>query len=214
MLKWLLPAAILLMSVVYIFINSAMLFKLIPMGLILIYAFMQQPSGSKLYSRLTLIGLLFCMLGDWTLQWFVIGLSSFLIGHLFYTAAFASQWKWSWLRALTLLPLLIYGLYMGSELWTALEASDKQDLIVPVMLYLTVIATMCWTAIMTGNVWAVAGGILFIASDSILAWNMFVSDVTYSGPLIMSTYYGAQFLIARSIQRTPVQRALPRSVHH
>lgn len=58
---------------------------------------------------------------------------------------------------------------------------------------------MAWVAILTGNRWAAAGSLLFVASDTVLAWNMFVEAVPYSGVLIMTTYYGAQLLIARSL---------------
>lgn len=58
---------------------------------------------------------------------------------------------------------------------------------------------MAWSAIMTGNKWAIAGSFLFVLSDSILSWNLFVSDVPQSSLLIMSTYYTAQFLIAHSL---------------
>ncbi|MEI0736025.1 lysoplasmalogenase family protein [Paenibacillus sp. JTLBN-2024] len=44
------------------------------------------------------------------------------------------------------------------------------------------------------------GALLFIASDSFLSWNMFVSDIAYSDVLIMGTYYVAQFLLAGSIR--------------
>ncbi|WP_307266083.1 lysoplasmalogenase family protein [Peribacillus sp. V2I11] len=40
-------------------------------------------------------------------------------------------------------------------------------------------------------------------SDSILSWNKFIDDVAFSGPLIMLTYYAAQFCIANSIGMKP-----------
>jgi uncharacterized membrane protein YhhN len=67
------------------------------------------------------------------------------------------------------------------------------------MTYLLIILLMGWFSIMSGNIWSMMGSTLFIISDSILAWNKFVSDVSYSGMLIMLTYYTAQFLIANSV---------------
>ena len=201
MSKWLLPAAILIMAIVYIFIHSAMLFKLIPMWLIMVYAYQQRPKLSDRYFILTMIGLFFCMLGDYLLQWFVVGLTAFLIGHLFYIAAFSKRWNFHWLRFFTIIPLVAYGGYMGMEMYSALTASGQDSLIIPVFCYLIIILLMGWLAIMTGNIWATVGSVLFIISDSILAWNKFVAEVTYAGPLIMTTYYTAQFLIARSIRR-------------
>lgn len=54
---------------------------------------------------------------------------------------------------------------------------------------------------MTGNAAAIIGGVLFVISDSILSWNKF--NVAFSGPLIMLTYYAAQFCIANSIGMKP-----------
>lgn len=198
MKRWL-PAAILLMGLVYIFGSSALIFKLIPMWLILIHAYLQKPSVKDRYSLITLIGLFFCMLGDGLLQWFMIGLSAFLFGHLFYTAAFITRWRFSWLRFLTIIPILIFSGFMGYQLYHALIDSGDGGLVIPVFIYLVAIASMGWFSIMTGNKWAILGSLLFITSDSILSWNMFVSDVAYSGPIIMSTYYTAQFLISKSI---------------
>ncbi|MNH46089.1 YhhN-like protein [compost metagenome] len=49
------------------------------------------------------------------------------------------------------------------------------------------------------------GAILFTISDSVLSWNMFVSDITHSGIYIMTTYYSAQFCIAYSLKTLGAQ---------
>jgi len=203
MKRWL-PAAILVTGLIYIFGSSALIFKLIPMWLILIYAYLQKPTAKDRYSLITLFGLFFCMLGDGLLQWFMIGLSAFLIGHLFYASAFITRWRFSWVSFLTIIPILIFSGFMGYELYHALIDSGDGGLVIPVFIYLTAITLMGWLSIMTGNKWAISGSLLFIISDSILSWNMFVSDVAYSGPLIMSTYYTAQFLISKSIEHYEV----------
>lgn len=198
--KWLLPLLILVMGLYYIFFTSAMIFKLLPMWLIMLYAYQQRSQLKDRYLWITLCGLFFCMLGDYSLQWFVIGLSSFLIGHLFYVAAFCTRWSFSWPRALSLIPIAAYAIVMATQLLPALQERGDDALIIPVTAYLIVISCMGWLAVMTGNVRAIIGAFLFIASDSILAWNMFVEDVMHSKILIMSTYYAAQFLIASSIR--------------
>lgn len=205
MKKYGLPLLILLMSILYIFfipskpMEIKLLFKLIPMWLMIGYAFLQLPSRKTRTHYLMLAGLFFCMLGDGLLIWFVIGLTAFLIGHLFYMTGFFSQWRFSVIRFISIVPIGAYSFFMGKELIAALELSGKDTLIIPVLAYITVISFMLWSAIMTGNPWAIVGSVLFVISDSILSWNMFISDVPYSGVLIMSTYYSAQFLIARSL---------------
>jgi alkenylglycerophosphocholine/alkenylglycerophosphoethanolamine hydrolase len=204
-----LPALIALTGLLYIFAIPSepeavkLLFKLIPMALIIAYAYRLSADSRKRYHWLVLTGLFFCAIGDGTLRWFVFGLSAFLVGHLFYLTAFFGRWRFSKLRLATALPIAAFAAVMGSQLVQALTDSGKTDLIVPVLVYVAVISTMGWSAIMTGNRTAIAGSLLFMASDSILSWNMFVSDVPYSGPLIMLTYYSAQFLIAASLREKP-----------
>jgi alkenylglycerophosphocholine/alkenylglycerophosphoethanolamine hydrolase len=204
--KYRLPVLILLMSLLYIFVIPSdplavkLLFKLIPMWLIILYAYLHMPTPRKSYHWLLLIGLFFCMLGDGLLHWFVVGLSAFLIGHLFYLSVFLRNWRFSKLRFWTIVPIALYGSFMGWEIVHALISDHNESLFIPVLLYITVISLMLWSAIMTGHKWAIIGSILFTISDSILSWNLFVSDITFSGPLIMTTYYAAQFCIANGIR--------------
>ncbi|MWV43806.1 lysoplasmalogenase [Paenibacillus sp. HJL G12] len=199
MLKRLLPAAILIMGLLYIFLLHSLLFKLIPMGLILIYAYLRVPAAKKRYALLTLSGLFFCMLGDGLLHWFLIGLSAFLIGHLFYLSAFAARWRFSRIRFLSIVPITVFAGFMGWRLLQGLQNGGNEGMAFPVILYLIVISLMGFFAIMSGSLPAICGALLFIASDSILSWNMFISGIEYSGVWIMTTYYAAQFLIASSI---------------
>ncbi|REE68120.1 putative membrane protein YhhN [Paenibacillus taihuensis] len=206
MFRKLLPYAIALMSALYIFVIPAepeglkLVFKLIPMALILTYAWLLAPTSRQSKHWLLLLGLFFSMCGDGLMKWFVAGLSAFLIGHLFYIASFTRELRFSWPRAATLLPIALYAGYMGYRLVNALQDSGDNGLLAPVLVYITVISLMAWTAILTGNRFAIIGSLLFLASDSILSWNMFVSDISYSGVWIMTTYYVAQFFIASSIR--------------
>ncbi|CAH0240405.1 hypothetical protein SRABI96_02912 [Peribacillus sp. Bi96] len=203
-----LPAAILITGLLYIFfipeepLIIKIMFKIIPMLLIFLFAYKTEGRRDR-YQSLILLGLFFCMLGDGLLIWFVIGLSAFLIGHLFYIAAFFKLWTFSWLRFATIFPIGIYSTWIGHEIVVSLIEKGESSLIIPVICYVTVISLMGWAAFMTGNAAAIIGGVLFVISDSILSWNKFIDDVAYSGPLIMLTYYAAQFCIANSIRIKP-----------
>ncbi|MGN7355758.1 lysoplasmalogenase [Paenibacillus sp. SAF-054] len=201
MIKRLLPAAILIMGLLYIFLLHSMVFKLIPMVLMLIYAYTLKPAVHRRYALLIGTGLFFCMLGDGLLHWFLIGLSAFLIGHLFYLSAFITRWTFSAVRMAALIPLCGFAAFMGWRLYEGLQSGGQANMTAPVFLYLTVITAMGFFAVMSRDFSASFGAMLFIASDSILAWNKFISDVPHSGILIMTTYYAAQFLIASSIKR-------------
>jgi uncharacterized membrane protein YhhN len=106
-----------------------------------------------------------------------------------------------------ILPIAVYAIYMGSTIIHHLSKGET-SLIVPVIFYITVISTMVWSAIMTANKWAIIGSVLFMISDSILSWNKFISHISYSDVLIMTTYYIAQFFIAKSIQASTVDQTL------
>ena len=205
--KWL-PAAILIMGILYIFfipedpLAIKILFKVIPMILIMFYAYTKNAERMTRYQQLVLFGLFFCMLGDGLLIWFIIGLIAFLVGHIFYIAAFLNNWSFSWLRMSSIIPIAVYSTWIGREIVLSLAEKGEHSLIIPVICYVTVISLMGWTAFMTGNPAAIIGGLLFVLSDSILSWNKFVGDITFAGPLIMLTYYTAQFFIASSIRPT------------
>ncbi|MGM0840155.1 MAG: lysoplasmalogenase [Bacillota bacterium] len=204
--KTILPILIGIMAALYIFIIPAeplplkIAFKLIPMALIMFYAFRQLPSRPAPAMRLIIIGLFFCMLGDaFIAVQFVAGLGAFLVGHVFYLTGFIKMSRMNKTRLAALLPIGLYSFIIGRQLITALQTEGNDGLVIPVVAYMLVISLMALTAILTGNLWATAGSILFVISDSILSWNMFVSALPYSDVLIMTTYYSAQFLIAGSL---------------
>lgn len=170
------------------------------MVLIIYYAYKQIPAEKTLTHHLLLIGLFFSMIGDGTIHWFIIGLSAFLIGHLFYISGFTRHIAFTWSRFSILIPLLLFSIFIGNRLVTNLILADDKMLIIPVIAYIIVIAIMSLFATMTGNYWAAIGSIFFVISDSILAWNKFIAPIGYSGLWIMTTYYSAQFFIAHSFK--------------
>lgn len=203
--KALLVLAIVLLSMLYIFVIPAdpeiikLLFKVIPMILIIMYAVGNIPEMRENVHVLIIIGLVFSTVGDATLRWFVVGLTAFLIGHLFYIAAFRRVASFSLWKGLSLLALIPFAIWMGMRLVQSLGSQDETFLIVPVIAYIVVILTMCFIAFLTGNVFAIVGSVLFVISDSVLAWNMFVDSIHLSGVYVMTTYYAAQFFIATSL---------------
>lgn len=176
--------------------ETKMIFKLIPMVLIILFA-LWPPIRSTKYYTLICIGLIFCAIGDYTLQWFIIGLTSFLIGHIFYIAAFSEGRER--VPGIVKAILLIYGASMAIWMCSTLFSREETILAIAVFAYISVILAMGWMSFRTGTLFAKIGAISFIASDSILAINKFILDVPYSHQFIMFTYYGAQIFIALSI---------------
>lgn len=180
------------------------LFKPLTTLLILLLAVLSDQPVTGFYQRLVVVGLGFSLLGDILLMLpsdrFLLGLVSFWVAQLCYIVAFASQshtwWPWPALPF-----LLLYGGVMLRLLWPYLGG-----LKLPVVLYLLVILLMGWQAY---GQWqsgepnraglALLGAILFIISDSLLAFDRFRQPFKAARLLVMSTYYAAQLLIAWSV---------------
>ena len=106
--------------------------------------------------------------------------------------------------------VLLYTLTISSWLLPSLGS-----LIVPVAIYMCAITAMVLTAILArfSTHWIVAGTILFLASDSLLAVNKFKTPIFYRDYLVWATYYAAQFAICfgflhEKLSRTPRIRGL------
>lgn len=210
--KWLL-AAIMIAGIGYLFAlqYDQMLLRWIlkpgTMLLIMWYAATKADSSGK-YKRLIVAGLLFSVTGDVFLLlkgnlWFVLGLFSFLIGHVIYITAFVQRRQFSRMHVLVLIPIILYAVFLLNGLHGGIFADETkgyEGLWIPVIAYVIVISSMLWCATISRNKLAVTGAILFVISDSLLAWNMFVTPMPWLGRHgVMITYYLAQFLIASSI---------------
>lgn len=203
-LKRLFVVLIVLLGGFYIFLVPTLeiphavvvLFKVIPMILIILYGFMLR--GSIKFSWI-MAGLTVCTIADAAIAYsFIAGLVIFLIGHLFYIPGFWQARKTDVNRSIPVFLIAVYAVIVGYFLLSALFETGQSEMVLPVAFYILVISVMGIVAAYTRNGWAIVGAILFIISDSILAWNRFVDPIAYSGVWVMTTYYGAQLLIARS----------------
>lgn len=197
--RWL-PPIIIVMSILYIIAIHSTVFKLIPMVLIILFGLLQLPKVKELHHYLLVLGLLFCMLGDYSLQWFVIGLFSFLVGHVFYIFAFNLRRRKRPINKTIGIAIIVYGIIMAIIMINALIKGNESGLIFPVILYIIVISIMVWTAWLTKHIWLMVGSFCFLISDSILSLSLFVGSIQGETLLVMSTYYGAQFCFARSMR--------------
>jgi uncharacterized membrane protein YhhN len=162
------------------------------------------------FSTLLLAALFFSWLGDVLLMfdavtetYFIAGLLSFLTAHLFYIIYFtrirSQQASFLRKRPVMLLAVLAYVVELMYVLWPHLGGMK-----IPVLVYGIVIGTMlCLALWQYGKIshkaaWLfIAGAILFVASDSLLAINKFKAPIHLGGLWIMGTYILAQYLIAR-----------------
>jgi uncharacterized membrane protein YhhN len=183
-----------------------------PMLMILLAAYYFIASGEN-RSMVVLASLVFSLAGDVLLMNpsnFIIGLVAFLIAHLLYIVAYRQhtnvtdrQPLHGVQRVRMSFPIVLAGTGLVVVLFPRLG-----DLKVPVIFYAAVITFMVLTALFrlgktnTRSFWLVlAGAILFMASDSILAINKFLSPVDSASFFVMLSYLGGQWLIVEGLVR-------------
>jgi uncharacterized membrane protein YhhN len=176
-------------------------------ALIMISALSRALDAPRAYAVAIVAGLLCSLAGDIFLMLpadrFIAGLVSFLLAHLAYIVAFsvAPGARLSFRSALLVLPLLVYGAGAYCRLLPHLGG-----LAPPVLVYMLVIVAMAWRALdlwtevrTLGAFSAALGALLFVASDSLLAFNRFAGKFAAAQALVLGTYYVAQWLIALSV---------------
>ncbi len=177
------------------------LFK--PLTTALILAFALMGGSDPAYRALICAGLVFSLAGDVFLMLpkdrFVAGLVSFLVAHLLYIPAFARGGV-----GFTWAPAIAYALYAAVLLRILLPRVGA--LKIPVLVYALALMAMAWIAAehaaagLPGGWLAAIGAALFVVSDSALAINRFVHPFRAAQPLVLSTYFAAQTLIAYSVR--------------
>lgn len=126
---------------------------------------------------------------------FLAGLGAFLAGHACYIVAFLLTGV---ATTNVLIGVLVVGVLAGTSLPAVLRgaaATGGAQLAGVVGLYAAVLATMAVLAVGTGLVATAIGGVLFVASDTLLARERFASAVPHSPLLVIVTYHLAQALI-------------------
>ncbi|HRZ31858.1 MAG TPA: lysoplasmalogenase [Flavobacterium sp.] len=166
-------------------------------------------SGKLEFKPLLISALFFSWIGDVVLLfanqgviYFIIGLVSFLIAHLFYIVLFSKLQKVTTIKYKRFIPLVLLYLFgLLSFLWEKLGGMK-----IPVIIYALVISTMLLVAIKGYFTWnsksgklLLIGAVFFVLSDSILAINKFYVPIYLSSFWIMSTYITAQFLIVKGV---------------
>jgi len=166
-------------------------------------------SGKLEFKPLLISALFFSWIGDVVLLfanqgviYFIIGLVSFLIAHLFYIVLFSKLQKVTTIKYKRFIPLII--LYLVGFLYFLWEKLGGMK--IPVIIYALVISTMLLVAIKGYFTWnsksgklLLIGAVFFVLSDSILAINKFYVPIYLSSFWIMSTYITAQFLIVKGV---------------
>jgi uncharacterized membrane protein YhhN len=153
-----------------------------------------------------MLALGFSWLGDILLMFeennsifFLLGLSAFFIAQVFYIVFFHNIRMREYIRGNALLLLVVIVYYF---ILISIISPHLGDLKLPVRIYGVVLSFMVMLAMhtmfsknRTAGRWMMTGAILFVASDSLLAFNKFYSSFDYAGLMIMLTYGVAQLFI-------------------
>jgi uncharacterized membrane protein YhhN len=179
-------------------------FKPLTMVLVILAAVLAKTPVPAAYKAFILAGLVFSLAGDVFLmlpeKWFQAGLGSFLAAHVLYILAFRPA-PGGGLSAPVFLPFMLYAL-----LFFRMLAPGLGKLKLPVLVYTAAITAMAWLAACryvylggTKPLLAFAGALLFLISDSVLAYDRFAKKIGPAQIIILGTYFPAQLLIALSV---------------
>ncbi len=178
-----------------------------PLSCLFVVAILLQPHPIPGLYHFLSAGLLFCLAGDVCLAFasekiFLMGLVSFLLGHVLYLIGFfhAGQIsQWTWLG--TVFVLLISA---GVYLWLRPHLGAMK---VPVLAYVLVITAMVSGACtilgdsklsVPGRIMLFAGAVSFYFSDVFVARDRFVNKGFINRLIGLPMYYTGQFLLAFS----------------
>jgi uncharacterized membrane protein YhhN len=153
-----------------------------------------------------ILALSFSWLGDMFLMFeqtnsifFLLGLSAFFIAQVFYIVFFHNIRMREYIRGNALLLLVVIVYYF---ILISIISPHLGDLKLPVRIYGVVLSFMVMLAMHTmfsknkrAGRWMMIGAILFVTSDSVLAFNKFYSSFDLAGVTIMLTYGVAQLFL-------------------
>ncbi|OYR20072.1 lysoplasmalogenase [Brucella thiophenivorans] len=172
---------------------------------------------SKTYGFAIAIGLAVAAAGDFFLMlpgdYFLAGLICFLITHCIYTYALCSKTHFAE-NKIVFVVFAVLAIAIIAGLWSSVPNAMK----IPVVIYASAIGIMAAQAFSRAisiapetirhySAWlAAAGGLFFMVSDTLLAFNRFHTPIPLAGLWVLGTYYAAQFLFARSTENFAYER--------
>lgn len=185
----------------------------------LIVLLLVTPIGKQRLKNFILLALLFSLIGDILLlftgkaeHYFLLGLLSFLLAHASYILAYVHRGyfdaaKVAWKGLLIIFYAILVYLYIADSL------GDRQPYVIAyifILILLGLVALLRKSYVSRKSyLWVLAGAMLFILSDSLLAIETFKTVIPYGGVAIMITYAMAQwFLVHGGIEQDrtePVQ---------
>lgn len=162
-----------------------------------------------------------CWVGDIALTFsgdtaFLVGLVSFLLGHVMFIVTFRylvmSGWGVArgWVQAVATGVLAVEAVSVVTALWG--PAGELAPAIAVYAAVITVMALLCWSLQPGPGVWALRlGSTAFVASDMILAFGKFGGEpIAYGHFWVIGTYILAQWALTIGFTEVALHRAANR----
>ena len=162
------------------------------------------------------LAFLFSAIGDYfgSCNNFILQMGAFAVAHVWFIIYFASRYfkKVEHDKKLTakakgyfIMVIFCTIALLATAFIKIVPAAEPGIIKTGVSIYACLIGAMMLTALLQRSSVFAIGAVLFVFSDFILSWNMFVEPVPYSAYLILITYYAAQWLLF--IRATPLRIA-------
>ena len=178
-------------------------------------------SNDRVLRNRVLMAMAWCWIGDIALTFsgetaFLIGLVSFLLGHVMFIATFrhlfSSGWKGKWgpLQYVVVGAMVVLASGVVTSLWG--PAGEMGPAIAIYASVITVMAMLGWYMSPGPGVWALRLGVTaFVASDMILAFGRFgETPISYGHFWVMGTYILAQWALTIGFTELALHRAATR----
>jgi len=178
------------------------------LSLLFIIAALVQKDPLSAYFAFVVTGLIFCLGGDVFLalpqkKAFMLGLVSFLVGHVFYVIGFFSVvgfsgWTWVSLVLTGAVSSLVY-------VWLRSHLGKMKGPVIGYMVVITVMVCAASSVLaatdlsFSGRIMLFAGAVAFYFSDVFVARDRFVKNEFVNRLVGLPMYYAGQFLIAFSL---------------
>lgn len=182
-----------------------------PLSLIILIAMFIALGGWRQPGYLFLGGLVFSLLGDIFLltnkKFFIAGLLSFLIAHIFYIVGLVyGKLSPGWEMLIPIIIIVLISVTVYPRIVRGVRSRlEHRHLLLPVVFYMITITIMLLMAMFTwfrapwvypSTLLVSIGALLFTISDTLLATGRFLRPLPYGDFLVMFTYHLGQIGIS------------------
>jgi uncharacterized membrane protein YhhN len=178
------------------------------LSILFVLAALMQPHAVPRYAHFIITGLVFCLGGDLFLalpqkRMFLLGLISFLVGHILYIVAFSGvgalqPWTWAGTAMVFLISGRVYW-WLRPHLGSLHAAVLCYILVITIMVSGTCSVVANGRLNLTARIMVLAGALCFYFSDVFVARDRFLKKEFLNRLTGLPMYYAGQFLLAFSV---------------